>query len=342
MLGAVKDRIQPPSGSQGCSLRVRLAVVMGVFLFGACSETQFLISTAKRINTGQDEPLTNGLYKIGEPYQVKGIWYYPAVNYDYDETGIASWYGSEFHNKRTANGEIYDMNALTAAHKTLPLPSYVMVVNLENGRSINVRVNDRGPFARGRIIDLSRRSAQLLGMEKKGTARVRVRVLANESRALAAKIKGESMLASIGSPITSGGIPKPAVSREVLPLPQGAAASSRAPVREVSTTPMPQPIEILQKDRKTAGNFVLGPAGRQAVKKTKIFIQAGAFSVYENANRVRALLSGVGPVKISPVLVNGRDLFRVRVGPIVSVAEADRMLEWVGQAGYPNARIIVD
>ncbi len=337
MLGAVKDRLQPPSGSW--SLRVRLAVVMGVFLLGACTETQFLISTAKRISPGQDEPAANGRYKIGEPYQVKGVWYYPAVNYDYDETGIASWYGSQFHNKRTANGETYNMNALTAAHKTLPLPSYVMVVNLENGRSINVRVNDRGPFARGRIIDLSRRSAQLLGMKKKGTARVRVRVLANESRALAAKIRGESMLASIGSPITSGGIPKPAVSREVLPLPQGAGA---APVQDVSTAPVAQPVKASPKAREITGNVVLGPAGRQAVKKTKIFIQAGAFSVFENANRVRALLSGVGPVKISPTLVNGRDLFRVRVGPIVSVAEADRMLEWVGQAGYPNARIIVD
>ncbi len=339
MLGAVRDRIQPPPAGLGLTRRVRLAVVMGVFFLGACTETQFLISTAKRIGTGQEEPVTNGRYKIGEPYQVKGVWYYPAVNYDYDETGIASWYGPQFHNKRTANGETFDMNALTAAHKTLPLPSYVMVVNLENGRSINVRVNDRGPFAQGRIIDLSRRSAQLLGMEKKGTARVRVRVLANESRALAAKIRGESMLASIGSPITSGGIPKPAVSREVLPLPQGAGAYSRPPVQEDS---LPQPVGNSPKAPETARDVVLGPAGVQAVKKTKIFIQAGAFSMFENANRVRALLSGVGPVKISPTLVNGRDLFRVRVGPIVNVAEADRMLEWVDQAGYPNARIIVD
>src|SRR5690242_5654464 len=123
----------------------------------------------------------HGIYKIGQPYQIDGTWYYPAEDYSYDETGIASWYGTAFHGKDTANGEVFDQNALTAAHRTLPLPSIVEVTNLENGRTIDVRVNDRGPFARGRIIDLSRRSAQLLGFEQQGTAKVHVRVLVPES-----------------------------------------------------------------------------------------------------------------------------------------------------------------
>jgi rare lipoprotein A len=113
--------------------------------------------------------------KIGKPYQVFGVWYYPSDDRDYDETGVASWYGPGFHALDTANGERYDQDDLTAAHKTLPMPSYVEVTNLENGRKLVVRINDRGPFAKGRIIDLSRRSAQLLGVDKAGTAKVRVR-----------------------------------------------------------------------------------------------------------------------------------------------------------------------
>jgi rare lipoprotein A len=113
--------------------------------------------------------------KIGKPYQVFGVWYYPADDRDYDETGVASWYGPGFQALDTANGERYDQDDLTAAHKTLPMPSYVEVTNLENGRKLVVRINDRGPFAKGRIIDLSRRSAQLLGVDKAGTAKVRVR-----------------------------------------------------------------------------------------------------------------------------------------------------------------------
>jgi len=115
-------------------------------------------------------------YKIGKPYQIAGVWYYPREQPDYDETGIASWYGPGFHGKPTALGEIYDMNALTAAHKTLPLPVTVRVTNLENGRSILLKVNDRGPFVAGRIIDVSRRGAQLLGFGATGTAPVRVQI----------------------------------------------------------------------------------------------------------------------------------------------------------------------
>src|SRR5580698_1169108 len=115
-----------------------------------------------------------GIYKVGNPYQIDGTWYYPSEDWNYNETGIASWYGEQFHGKYTANGEIFDLNQLTAAHRTLPMPTVVRVTNLDNGRSIEVRVNDRGPYARGRIIDMSRRAAQLLGFEGQGTAKVRV------------------------------------------------------------------------------------------------------------------------------------------------------------------------
>ena len=118
-----------------------------------------------------------GYYKVGTPYEINGKTYTPHEDSDYVERGMASWYGPGFHGKKTANGERYNMNAYSAAHRTLPMPVYVRVRNLENGRSLVVRVNDRGPFAKDRIIDLSRRAAKKLGFLKKGTAHVEVRYL---------------------------------------------------------------------------------------------------------------------------------------------------------------------
>jgi rare lipoprotein A len=120
-------------------------------------------------------------YKIGAPYTVKGVTYYPHVDLAYDETGMASWYGAAFDGQYTANGEVFDLNDITAAHRTLPLPSIVEVINLQNGRALRVRVNDRGPFVDGRLIDVSRHVAQLLGFERSGTAEVRVRILKDDS-----------------------------------------------------------------------------------------------------------------------------------------------------------------
>ena len=132
-----------------------------------------------------------GIYKIGNPYQIMGRWYYPKEDYNYSEVGMASWYGDDFHAKKTANGEKYDMNTLTAAHRTLPLPSIVKVTNLENGRSLVVRVNDRGPYVKERIIDLSKRAASLLGYQTKGTAKVKVEIMEKDSKALKAAMLGQ-------------------------------------------------------------------------------------------------------------------------------------------------------
>ena len=116
-----------------------------------------------------------GVYKVGTPYQVAGQWYQPHEDPQYDEVGMASWYGADFHGRKTSNGEVYDMTALSAAHRTLPMPSYVYVTNLSNNRTVLVRVNDRGPYARGRILDLSNGAAQALGVITHGTSQVRVR-----------------------------------------------------------------------------------------------------------------------------------------------------------------------
>ena len=124
-------------------------------------------------------PIVGGTMR---PYQIRGRWYHPREDPDYEEVGMASWYGDRFDGRPTATGEIFDMNALTAAHTTLPLPGLVEVTNLENGRSAVLRVNDRGPFVDGRIIDLSRGAARELGLLDRGVGRVRVRYLGRAPR----------------------------------------------------------------------------------------------------------------------------------------------------------------
>ena len=119
-------------------------------------------------------PRGGGRDQVGRPYKIRGKWYYPKEELGYDKSGTASWYGDAFHGRKTANGEIYDMAQLSAAHPTMPLPSYAKVTNLKNGKSVIVRVNDRGPYAHNRLIDLSKRTAQLLDYASSGTAQVRV------------------------------------------------------------------------------------------------------------------------------------------------------------------------
>ena len=329
----------------------RLLVAMSaVLLLGACAEARFAVHSAKRV-VGAVEDKGESSYKVGKPYQIEGVWYYPKEDFNYDETGIASWYGTKFHGRKTANGEIYDMNALTAAHRTLPMPSYVRVTNLENGRSLVLKVNDRGPFARGRIIDISRRGSQLLGFQKAGTAKVRVQILADKSRALAVRVKNRAELAKVGSPITVKRLPKAKVKSEsVLPPPptaanRGTVTTAPLPPSEqklITQAPAPTVMTPPQRISRDLTPAVTGKVSQTAVGASKIYVQAGAFGKYANANQVKARLTPVGPVNISSVLVNGRDLFRVRVGPLTNVAAADRMLDAVTKVGYTNARIIIE
>ena len=159
-------------------LKTLILVIYASFLFG-CSETTFLLNSAKRIGSWGDNPT----YKVGNPYKINGKWYYPSVDYSYKETGIASWYGPGFHGKKTANGEVFNQNKISAAHRTLPMPSIVKVTNLDNGRVLErVRINDRGPFAGNRIIDLSKKAAEELGFVHLGIANVTVEILEEESR----------------------------------------------------------------------------------------------------------------------------------------------------------------
>nr|WP_321307499.1 septal ring lytic transglycosylase RlpA family protein [uncultured Sphaerochaeta sp.] len=197
-------------------LRLIAGVVACAALLAGCSGGSSMFPTSiwgnasPRVTNSAYVPKGGGRAMVGKPYQVAGRWYTPRVDPNYDRTGKASWYGSAFHGRLTANGEIFDQNAITAAHPTLPLPSYVRVTNLQNHRSLLVRVNDRGPFVADRIIDLSRRSADMLGFGKKGVVDVRVKYVGpaplegDDTRVLLASLDGPGATAYPSpSPVTT-------------------------------------------------------------------------------------------------------------------------------------------
>ncbi len=288
-------------------------------------------------------------YKIGSPYQVSGAWYYPKVDYSYAETGIASWYGPGFHGKSTANGESYDQNALTAAHRTLPMPSMVRVTNLDNGRSVKVRINDRGPFKNGRIIDLSRHAADLLDMRRQGTAKVRVEIVQDESRALAAAALTKDTAADAPNaaprvPVAvedlaqdAGGITPatrpatPAASQTAWAVPRANGPRANGP-RANGTEARP-PLSAPEPD---------GIVTTVPVQAGQIFVQAGSFTQIVNANKLRARLIKVGNARVVQAVVDQRIFFRVRFGPLDSVDEADLLLATLIDNGHNAARVVVE
>lgn len=158
-----------------------LGLASGCLALANCSgglsgkDSKYGVAASTRVVApGQPVPKGGGVYRVGRPYVVGGREYVPQENVNYSATGLASWYGDDFHGRLTANGEVFDMNSISAAHPTLPLPSYVRVTNLANRRSIVVRVNDRGPYVGNRVIDLSVKTARLLGFYGHGVAKVKV------------------------------------------------------------------------------------------------------------------------------------------------------------------------
>lgn len=147
--------------------------------FAGRVDPKYGVSSSPRVvEYGEPVPKGGGTYRVGKPYMVAGRMYVPQEDVNYREEGLASWYGDDFHGRLTANGEVFDMDALTAAHPTLPMPCYARVTNLSNGKSLIVRVNDRGPYAANRLIDLSHKAAELLDFKGNGIAKVRVEYVA--------------------------------------------------------------------------------------------------------------------------------------------------------------------
>ena len=275
-------------------------------------------------------PANAGVYKVGQPYQIDNVWYYPREQPDYDETGIASWYGPTFYGHRTANGEMYDGNSLTAAHRTLPMPVNVRVTNLDNGKSIIVRVNDRGPYARGRIIDLSARAAQLLDVVKTGTARVRVTYISR------ADLNGAPLPSETPPEIASAlpAVPAGKVDTSGLNILPGAPV---APPVTVAALPAPLPSAPLSAAASAPSDQVTKVPVPAA---THLYVQVGAFSKLENARSLLAKLGG--NMHISTLQRGGQTLYRVRSGPLNSVSDADAALSRVTGLGSNDAQIIVD
>ena len=230
----------------------------------------------------------------GPAYQVDGKWYVPAHEPNYDEVGIASWYGPTFHGKASASGEPFDENAMTAAHPTLPIPSLVRVTNMDNGRSVVVRLNDRGPFVDDRIIDLSRAAAGALDMHGPGTARVRVQYVGP-------------------APVTPNAAPNVAPMAAQQPI-QDIVSRQLPPV----AAPAPVPAAIQQP---------VQPSGEA------FFLQAGSFADLGNANKLRDRLRPVGVTTIKAAVVNGTEYYRVMLGPWSSRDAAERVRQDLGASG---------
>lgn len=316
-----------------------LALVLVAGGLGACAEAELLIHATKQLDrddtpkTTHDrgEPVPAG-YKVGRAYEVAGVWYYPYHDPKYDKTGIASWYGEQFHGRPTANGETFDMNTVTAAHKTMALPSIARVTNLENGRSLLVRVNDRGPFVNGRIIDLSRRSAQLLGVYRKGTAKVRVEFL--EFAPLKAFASADSAYGSARTRTVSA--------RATEPEPTEAIPATGGTIAVETVEPPPRPEEPETGD---GGGLIAANAAEletaALASDPPIYIQVGAFADPANAARLRGRLARFGPSQISEIEVGGRLLHRVRIGPLSSVRDADETLTLLIHEGFTGARVVV-
>ena len=315
---------------RGKYLAAIMLILMPMFVLSGCTSVELAATAIKKYKRGNVAPH----YKIGQPYEIYGVWYYPERNMNYDETGIASWYGKADAGKPTANGEIYDPDLISAAHKTLPLPSVVRVTNLENGRSLAVRVNDRGPFVTGRIIDLSEEGARVLGFRRNGVARVRVQILPQASLRLEREAK-------------NGRFPKLSELPPIKP-PKTQAAPAPSSALTLHTEENTSSAPTAQSEQPASSALALLNSSRSsdlqngAPLPTQIWIQVGAFRGVNNATAVKNRVANIANTQISTVNQGIDILHRVRLGPLASVEEADRVLRAVIQRGYQGSKIVLD
>lgn len=281
-------------------------------------------------------PWGGGRQHVGKPYQVAGRWFTPKEEPGYDRTGVASWYGEAFNRRKTSNGEWFDMTRLTAAHPTLPLPSYVKVTNLDNGREAVVRVNDRGPFVGTRIIDLSRRTAEVLDFKNKGKAPVRVQYIGP-------------------APLNDNGTHLVAMNRELgrgTSLNRMIAAADRSRGKVKSTDVMVA--EAPKQQKPAAPKAPAAPRVETAAYspppfktqtpasgiETSYFVQLGSFGNPDNAARARDRFASVWPVQFMELNGSAGPVYRVRLGPISSAADAETALQDALAAGYADSRLV--
>lgn len=229
--------LSPRAGFGLAVLCVALAGCSGADKLSSTIDPKYGVSASPRVvQAGEDVPKGGGAYKVGKPYKVAGRTYVPSENTNYKAEGQASWYGWDFHGRLTANGEVFDQNSISAAHTTLPMPCYVRVTNLKNNRSIIVRVNNRGPFHGDRILDVSYKTADLLGFAQNGVAKVRVEYVGR------APIEGsddKKLMASLSLDGTPAQMPSNSAIQVASAKPFVPALPSAVPVNSGSDVPLP-------------------------------------------------------------------------------------------------------
>lgn len=310
-------------------------IALGLAIAGCASHKQ----TAKRDPfAGQGSPIYpgsgpvpwgGGKYYIGKPYQVAGEWFTPREQPGYDKKGTASWYGEDFNRRKTSNGEWFDMNRLTAASATLPLPSYVKVTNLENGREIVVRVNDRGPFVDTRIMDLSKAAADQLGYLNKGTTRVRVQYLGPAPLS----DTGGRHLTAMNTELERGTPTRTLIAAADRRKGKPAGDSVQVAAVKPANTAMPSLTETVAYQPPPAA--VAAPIG-----EVSFFIQLGSFSDGGNAARAREQFASAWPVQFIELSGAAGPVYRVRLGPISDADDAQTALSDARSAGFVDARLI--
>ena len=288
-----------------------------ILIQGCTSSIEVAANLGKKYLVPKEEKkrIQKPIYKIGKKYSVGGKYYYPKKDLYYNKTGIASWYGPKFHGKLTANGEIYNQYALTAAHKTLPLPSAVKVTNLKNNKSIVLRINDRGPFVNDRIIDLSSKAADILDLKREGTGLVRVQILKEKSLYLEKLAK-------------QGSFPEIADLKET----------------ELPNITIPNKVSVKIKDAKNQKiiskkiNYNL----KNLNKEYKIYIKLASFSSKKNAEIMKKKVSYIDKVKIYKIYKLNKTLYQVKAGPFLSVEKVDQLHSLLLQKGMQGAKIIIE
>ena len=292
-------------------------IIFLILIQGCTSSVEVAANLGKKYLIPKEEKkrIQKPIYKIGKKYNVGGKYYYPKKDLYYNKTGIASWYGPKFHGKLTANGEIYNQYALTAAHKTLPLPSAVKVTNLKNNKSIVLRINDRGPFVNDRIIDLSSKAADILDLKREGTGLVRVQILREKSLYLEKLAK-------------QGSFPEINDLKET----------------ELPNIIVPKKVTVKIKDTKNKKivtkkiNYNL----KNLNKEYKIYIKLASFSSKKNAEIMKKKVSYIDKVKIYKIYKMNRTLYQVKAGPFLSVEKVDQLHSLLLQKGMQGAKIIIE
>jgi rare lipoprotein A len=279
----------------------------------AFTSSEYGVGVSPRVTTNPNPPKGGGRYQVGKPYTVRGKTYVPQEDPSYVASGGASWYGSDFHGRRTANGEIFSANAITGAHPTLPLPSYVRVTNQDNGRSVVVRVNDRGPYMPGRIMDLSHRAAEMLGYVNKGHTQITAEYVGP------APLEGDDtrmLMASYSGPANYGGTTRTAYADNTNSLADIAGNFFGGLFSYADTTPQAQDAAIGSAHAAVNAMASHTPALDSWVQAVdadarSVDIALGIFADPANAIALSERFALLGAVDEESVTVNGRAATRL-------------------------------